>query len=170
MNVYAYIWQNLRRQPLDEMALIATDFPEAVKDALDHGNEQELDYALSCWQPVVPITIDPRHVEQTVKDFGEVVDEIEEGRFAPPLLDILNTPLAGTRNVRFGTHVCRNCDARFSCASYRQYAWQGRSIADRSAMQYYVETLSDAEQEAWRAANLDATPDALDLSADYFRR
>jgi hypothetical protein len=170
LNVYAYIWQELRRQRLDEMAIIATDFPESVRDALFHEDENELAYALSQWQPLVPIAFDRQSVEQTVHEFGAVVDEIEDGRFSPPPLDRLNEFMPGTRNVRFGTHVCRNCDARFSCTSYRQYAWTGRQVAERSVMQYFAEQINDLEQDAWRSANLDSAQDGSDLRADFGTR
>jgi hypothetical protein len=159
LNVYAYIWQELRRQQLDEMAVVATDYPGLVRDALFHQNEDELAYALSQWEPLVPVDFDRQRVEQTVREFGTVVDAIEEGRFSPPSLERLNVTMPGTRSIRFGTHVCRNCDARFSCASYRQYAWTGRQGAERSVMQYFTEQASDLEQDAWRSAGLDATID-----------
>lgn len=170
LNIYAYIWHNLRHQPLDEMAIIATDLPDPVRLALARENQAELDYALSQWQPLVPIEFDEERVEQTIREFGQVVDNIEGGRFMPPALDRLNEFMPGTRNIRFGTHVCRNCDARFSCAPYRQYAWQGRSIAERSVMQYFSESAAEAEQEAWRSANLEATASGNDLRADFSTR
>ena len=170
LNVYAHIWHNLRHQALDEMAIIATDFPDPVRDALANENPAELEYALSQWQPLVPIEFDPENVEQTIREFGCVVDAIEEGRFGPPPLERLNQTMPGTRKIRFGTHVCRNCDARFSCAAYRQYAWQGRTIAERSVMQYFTEAIADAEQEAWRSANLEAANDATGLRADFSGR
>lgn len=168
LNVYAYIWQELRQQRLDEMAIIATDFPEAVRNALEKGDPDELAYALSQWQPLVKIKIDRWRVDQTVQAFGKVVDEIEAGHFGPPTVNRLNEPMPGTRNIRFGTHVCRNCDARFSCSAYRQYAWSGgRNAAERSAMKYFIEASSDPEEEAWRSANLDAALEARDLRADF---
>jgi len=171
LNVYGHIWKELRRQPLDGTAVIATDYPETVRDALNSGDQAALAYALSQWEPVVPIDYDPRRVEQTVREFGVVVDDIEDGRFSPPLLEKLNTILPGTRNVRFATHVCRNCDARFSCASYRHYAWSGRQSAERPLLQYYVDSAqTDAEQESWRDANLDAGSEAEDLQADFTTR
>ncbi|MEN4100990.1 MAG: PD-(D/E)XK nuclease family protein [Anaerolineaceae bacterium] len=170
LNVYAYIWQELRRQQLDEMAVVATDYPEQVRDALFHQNEDELAYALSQWHPLVPIDFDRQRVEQTVREFGTVVDAIEEGHFSPPPLERLNEIMPGTRSIRFGTHVCRNCDARFSCASYRQYAWTGRQVAERSVMQYFTELTSDLEQDAWRSANLDGSPDSTILRSDFITR
>lgn len=31
LNIYAYIWKTLRRQDLDEAAIIATQFPESLR-------------------------------------------------------------------------------------------------------------------------------------------
>ncbi|MBN2004575.1 MAG: hypothetical protein JXA21_14565 [Anaerolineae bacterium] len=170
LNVYAHIWHALRGQALDEMAIIATDYPEAVQAALTSGDPEHLAYALERWQPVVPIAFDARRVETTIHEFGEVVDAIEENHFAPRPLADLQTPLPGvTHHARFGTRVCRQCDARFSCASYREYAWQPgqHGVAEERFRQYYEETPPDAEQEQWRAASLEAVPDAEDARADY---
>lgn len=168
LNVYAHIWQELRKQALDDMAIIATDYPESVRSALANENEQELAYAISQWQPVVDIDFDPRSVDQTIAEFGQVVDDIEDGQFAPPPVDKLKETMPGTRGIRFATHVCRNCDARFSCASYRQYAWLGNlGSSERSMKQYFDEGANDPEQEAWRSGNLSATQNADDLWADF---
>lgn len=169
LNVYAHIWQNLRKQPLDGTAIVATDFPVNVRDALDTGNPDELAHALSTWDPVVPIDFDARKVERTVAEFGKVVDNIEDGRFAPPPLDRLNEMVSGSQyKVRFGTFVCRNCDARFSCKSYREFAWKGtRATAERPLAKYFSDALPDADQESWRSGNLDATAAPSDLNADF---
>jgi hypothetical protein len=71
----------------------------------------------------------------TVRRFGEVVDAIEEGRFAPPSLDQLLQPRPGMRQplVR---EICVNCDARHSCDAYRSYrrqAAQRPADVDRAA-------------------------------------
>jgi hypothetical protein len=171
LNVYAHIWKELRKQRLDEMAVIATDFPDAIRDALASENDDELTYALSQWQPVVPIEFGPGRLDETVKEFGQVVDAIEDGRFVPPPLEKLQEHMPGMRNIRFGTHVCRNCDARFSCVSYRQYAWLGgKKAADRAILQYLQEALTDAEQESWRSANLEASTDSVELIRDFSTR
>ncbi|SRR5258706_8636568 len=171
LNVYAYIWQELRKQSLDAMAIIATDYPEPVRYALANENKEGLAYAINQWHPVVDIDFDPKRVDQTIAEFGQVVDDIEDGRFTPPTLDRLKEIMPGTRNIRFATHVCRNCDARFSCKVYREYAWLGnRSMADRSISYYFDETSSDPEQEAWRSGNLDAAQNASDLRADFTSR
>jgi hypothetical protein len=168
LNVYAHIWQELRQQNLNEMAIIATDYPQGVKDALAGGDPAHLAYALGQWEPVVEIDFDSRRVDETIREFGEVVDAIEENCFAPRSVQDLNSTLPGARRARFATRICVNCDARFSCVSYRQYAWQpGSKMAETKLSSYYASTSTDAEQEEWRAAGLDSSPDPGDLWADF---
>jgi len=171
-NVYAHIWQNLRGQPLDGTAIIATDYPDNVRDVLASENESEIEHALSTWDPVVPIRFDPKKVLETIAKFGETVDNIENGVFAPPPMDRLNELMTGSKfKVRFATHVCRNCDARFSCKSYREYAWRGgRKTQDSVMAQYFAEPLPDKEMEVWRSSNLEAQPDPNDLRGDFTSR
>ena len=170
LNVYAHIWHQLRQQPLDGTAVIATDFPEEVRNALAAENAEALRYALEAWNPVVEIEFDPRHVEETIRRFGAVVDCMEDGRFAPPPLTRLQEAMPGKRNIRFGTHVCRNCDARFSCGPYREFSQATRQAADRSVMTYFSEAVNDIEQEAWRTGNLDVALEADALRADFSTR
>jgi uncharacterized protein YeaC (DUF1315 family) len=156
LNVYAYIWQKLRHQPLDQTAIIATDFPEAIAQALTNGDQAQLEAALNEWDPVVEIPFDERHVETTIAEFGCVVDAIEERIFAPPPVEKLQTRLEGTNNILFATQVCRNCDARFSCASYRDYALEsGQGSAERNFRRYFNDYGDDLELETWRTANLE---------------
>ena len=154
LNVYAHIWQELRQQPLDETAVIATDYPDDVKAALDNPDPRALAYALEKWDPVVPIEYDPAAKDRTLYEFGQVVDQIEEGRFAPPPVDRLRETLPGARRERFAVRVCRNCDARFSCTPYRAYAQGGSRLKDRGMEPYFIE--DDPDREAWRTASLDA--------------
>jgi hypothetical protein len=124
LNFYAHIWHHLRGQPLDGCAVIATSYPEAVKRALAGGDAAELDAALAEWQPLVDIPFDLAQVEHTIDAFGRAVDDIETGQYAPPpparLAEIIEN------RETFATRVCINCDARYSCASYRAYAADGR--------------------------------------------
>lgn len=154
LNVYAHIWQELRQQRLDGAAVIATDYPHAVKDALSNPDPMALELALERWDPLIPIEYDAAHKDRTLYAFGEVVDCIEEGRFAPPEVTVLRERIAGVRsNQTFGTRVCRNCDARFSCASYREFAQGTRTMAEQK-MAYFVD--NDPDQEEWRTASMDA--------------
>lgn len=152
LNLYAHIWQELRRQRLDEMAIIATDFPSEIKDALSNLEPQALEKALSDWDPIIPIEYDSTYVTSTLYAFGETVDKIENGEFAPPPLERLEETIPGVwTHERFGTRVCRQCDARFSCDSYRRYAKGGRLVKEQK-MTYFIDPNPD--QESWRTAEL----------------
>lgn len=142
LNVYAHIWQKLRGERLDATAVICTTLPPAVEAAATTGDEAGLAAAFKMWDPVIPIDFDAEGVEKTVVAFGAVVDRIEEHDFTPPTQDDLRTLLPGTR-ARFGVYVCRNCDARYSCRSYQQYAASGSSRADS-----FVRTYADLGDEA----------------------
>jgi hypothetical protein len=166
LNVYAHIWQELRHEPLDESAIIATNYPDSVQEALSSGDPTYIAYTLEQWEPVIPIDFDPSRVYRTINEFGQVVDNIEDGQFRPPSVDKLNELLFGARRERFATRVCRNCDARFSCSSYRQYAWFGKGVAERRMAEYFADPPGGIEQEEWRSANLDATPGSSELTAD----
>lgn len=168
LNIYAYIWQELRQQPLDQTAVIATNYPEEVQVALESGNNEQLAWALSRWDPVVPIEFSMQRVLETIHEFGEVVDAIEENVFAPPPVETLQGALPGSGNVKFATRVCRNCDARFSCDSYRRYARQGRGqVEQRDFKQYYRDLTAGEEDESWRTASLDAAYSTEDLRRDF---
>ncbi len=158
LNVYAHIWQNLREHALDQTAIIATAYPDAVKEALANGDDASLEQALEAWEPLIDLPFEPERVEDTIADFGRVVDAIEDGVFAPPDVETLREIYKGT-NSRFATRVCRNCDARFSCDTYRRYSIEGRggSIQMR---QYFRDLGTDLDQNDWIAGGLDnASPD-----------
>lgn len=166
LNVYAYIWQTLRGQPLQQTAIIATTFPPSVARALETGDEGHLAYALAQWNPVIPLKFDPQRVDETIVEFGQVVDAIEEGRFAPRPVEHLDLR-EGPGGERFATAVCRNCDARFSCASYRQWALGSTSHIEKDVRQYFEDFGADEDRDSWRTANLDATPDVDALQQDF---
>jgi len=163
LNVYAHIWKELQKQPLDGTAVICTEFPDEVKDALKNGTDEQLARAVERWDPLVEIDFNTRKVKDTIRSFGEVVDQIEDHRFAPPPVEKLLQPFAYRANVRFGTHVCRNCDARFSCAAYRVYMRQGRGRADQAFEQYYSDLEMGEPLEEWRTSGLDSTGNVEDL-------
>jgi len=158
LNVYAYIWQNLRGQDLDYTAIIATNFPKNVQEALDGEDEQRLADELGRWDPVVPLDFHPDRVQQTIADFADTVDAIEDGKFCPPDQAKLMEVMEGT-NTRFATRTCRNCDARFSCDAYRQYALgsSGGRVEDKFR-RYYNDYGSDLTQEHWKTSNLTTAP------------
>jgi hypothetical protein len=154
LNIYAHIWQNLRGQPLDEVAIIATAYPEAMKDALAMQNEEELLRELEEWDPVVGIEVDPDHVEKIIRDFGRAVDCIENGEFAPAPLKVLQSQF-GKKNALFGTSVCRNCDARFSCDSYRRYATGSRAPKEAAFKKYLDDYGTELDQQDWITSEVD---------------
>jgi hypothetical protein len=127
LNVYAYIWQNLRGERLDDTAIIATQVPESVSVAVRSGDRAAIERALSDWEPIVPVAFDRKNVNRTIAEFAETVDAIEDHDFSPPTIDILREREGGRGT--FATRVCRNCDVRFSCSSYRRYAVR---FADRA--------------------------------------
>ena len=166
LNVYAHIWQVLRGESLQQTAIIATTFPPGVARALDTRDEGHLAYALAQWSPVIPLEFSPERVEETVAEFGQVVDAIEEGCFEARQVDHLDLR-EGPRGDRFATAVCRNCDSRFSCASYREWALGSSSHIEQAVRRYLEDFGGDEDLDSWRTANLEATPDMASLQRDF---
>jgi hypothetical protein len=168
LNVYAHIWHKLRGEPLDETGIIGTRLPPEIHRALDAGDEQHLQFAMQNWDPLVPIPFDPELVHETIEEFGCVVDDIEDHRFAPVGLDRLRQTVYA--NETFAFRTCRQCDARFSCDSYRKYMRDAQARDERRYWQYFDDYGLDEERESWQTATLDAGPTADDLSADFDER
>jgi hypothetical protein len=152
LNVYAHIWQNLRRQELNETAVIATQFPDSLNTAWENReqNPAAFEEELQLWDPIIPIQFDTLHVQETIQEFARTVDLIEDGKFAPPPVNRLKE--IEVRNVTFATRVCRNCDARFSCRSYRDYVKTSRS----RDLPRFKDIYNDAGPEADRESRMDA--------------
>jgi hypothetical protein len=156
LNVYAHIWRNLHGRQLDETAVIATQVPEAVRRAWRARDELALQKALDGWNPVVDIPFDDKQVEETVRRFGEVVDLIQDGCFQPPPVKRLREREG---KMNFATRVCRNCDARHSCPSYREYA-QAPARRDSIRMREFYDDVGDLEEHGeWKDSALEAAPD-----------
>lgn len=152
LNVYAYVWQELRKNKLDFTAIISTSFPEIVKMALRRGTPDQLKKAVDGWDPVVPIAVDQDKVKDTIRAFGKVVDAIEEGEFpCRSITELLEK--TGNRGEIFATSTCRNCDGRFSCSSYQEYARVSTKGKSREQTKYFKPSLSGDEQEDWLEAN-----------------
>ena len=153
LNVYAHIWQELRKEELDSTAIISTAYPQALKQAHLLNDQFRISYELARWQPLIPIPFVQENVKDTVLDFAGIVDEIEDKKFHPASVDVLNSKMEGTTAL-FATRVCRNCDARFSCSSYREYA-VGKGKGERGNFKKYLEDFgSDTDQEEWINSNL----------------
>lgn len=156
LNVYAHIWQNLRGNALDETAIIATKPTREVRAAIKSGNQQKLEQALNAWQPCINIPLEQSNVQTVITDFGSVVDKIENREFTPPPVSVLKSSVKPGARVTFGANVCVNCDVRFSCNSYRQYAiqTQGGQSADRVINQYLNDFGAEYEKSEWLDANM----------------
>lgn len=154
LNVYAHIWQNLRKQELDQTAIIATSFPVGLREAVRSDDQRRIEKELGNWEPLIDIPFNQESVEKTIAEFGEVVDAIESRQFEPPSVERLKSLLPGKRNT-FAVQVCRNCDARFSCSAYRNYVQASASQADTLLRRFLSDFGSDAEREDWVYANLE---------------
>ncbi|MBY6271805.1 MAG: hypothetical protein CW346_06295 [Bacillaceae bacterium] len=152
LNIYAHIWQTIHEQTLDGTSIIATGQTEELRRAFQSRDPKKIEKALEEWLPEVPIEFSPEKVEKTIEAFGEVVDMIEEHKFAPPPVDKLMSKVRG--NQLFVTHVCRNCDVRFSCDSYKEYAltsMRGR----KNFLSYYDDYGTEYEKAEVLDANLE---------------
>lgn len=160
LNVYAHIWQELRGQPLDKTAIISTAYPEGLKQAHLLNDQFRIQYELSRWRPLVDLDFEQEKVKDVIDDFAKVVDCIEDKKFHPVSVETLQEKMEGT-NTLFATRVCRNCDARYSCASYREYS-VGKGKGERGNFKKYFEDFgSDTDKEEWVNANLTNTKENI---------
>ena len=136
LNIYAYIWGTLRQHALDGAAIIATGQTEELKRAIRSGMPNRIDFAKDSWESVIGVSIDDKTVQGTIREFGEVVDKIEDRTFCPPPTERLKAPAADGQDIPFGTHVCRNCDARFSCNSFIEFANETYTGKARAACKF----------------------------------
>jgi len=162
LNVYAYIWQGLRGQQLDQTAIIAMSYPNSVRDAIAANDDKLIIKELENWHPLIDIPFSQESVQETIRQFGEVVDAIESREFIPPPVDKLTTLLPGKKNT-FAVQICRNCDARFSCSAYRNYARLSASKGDSPLKRFLEDFGSDLDPEDWRVSNLEVTLSPEDL-------
>lgn len=166
LNVYAYIWKELRGQELHEMAVIAIQLPESLRKAIaDRRSTPEMLAAeLEKWNPLVPIPKEPESIEATFDEIARTVDKIEDGEFSPPPLSILRDDSSsdGGRPVTFATLHCRNCDGRFSCEAYRAYVTRGGGSARKIDLKKYLEEAhDDGELQEWIDDNLERSFDEM---------
>lgn len=153
LNVYAHIYENLRGNKLDHTAIISTAFPALMKAAIASGDTRRIEQELPKWNPLIEIPFDKNKVQATIDDFGAVVDKIETNCFEPPSMEVLKEKIEGT-NTLFATRVCRNCDARYSCEAYRQYALQTGARTQSNFKKYFEDFGNDLEQEVFLTANI----------------
>lgn len=120
LNVYAHILKNLKGIEIDNMAIIATEPPTELRDAMNVGDDYLVNSLIDSWNPIVELAFDDEDITNEIEMFGKIVDEIEDGKFKPPTLVKLKEIKKGQK-VPFGTAICRHCDARYSCSSYEKY-------------------------------------------------
>jgi len=147
LNVYAFIWKVLRDQPLDKTAIIATAYPEEVKNALKERDHNQLAQSLENWNPLVETNLNEKDIDEVILQFGEVVDLIEDHRFEPHDVHYLIRPYGSTQKP-FGYVVCRNCDGRFSCNSYRAYI-KNQSLKGESMVDQINDSLEQEAFDEW---------------------
>jgi hypothetical protein len=157
----------LAGQELDGMAIIATRPPAELRDALRSRDPNAIRAALDAWQPVVDLPFDEEDTQRTIADFAQCVDEIEDGRFSPPPPDVLAQPhgaraLEGDKNPNaqprtqrtFAQVHCRNCDARFSCGSYRTHLKNQNRTSRGRRVPPMRDDPAETELDAWIEENL----------------
>ena len=154
LNVYAHIFENLRGNQLDHTAVISTAFPTPMRNAIASGDPQKIEREMAQWNPLIELPYQQEKVQQTIQDFAETVDKIETNCFEPTPVDVLKAKMEGS-NKLFATRVCRNCDARFSCQSYREYASQSGARAKSNFKKYFEDFGDDLQQEEFVTANID---------------
>lgn len=143
LNVYAHIWHGIRRQPLDEIAIISTALPSALRSAFNSNDEQAIKLEMDKWKPIFRVPLDPGHVEATIAEFGATVDKIEDRKFPPAAVTKLQKQPGEVQ--AFATRVCRNCEGRFSCDSYRDYVRSG-SVRPRFDFSLFDSNIDETEQ------------------------
>ncbi|WP_191559383.1 PD-(D/E)XK nuclease family protein [Metabacillus idriensis] len=156
LNIYAHIWQSVRGQHLDGTSIIAIGETEGLRRAKQRAsqanNEQILEEAITEWNPEVPIELEMEQVEAYLESFGEVVDMIEGFEFSPPPVEKLHSKVQD--NKTFAVHVCRNCDVRFSCESFKEYAYSS-SRAKSNFLAFYDDYGTEHERVEVIEANLE---------------
>jgi hypothetical protein len=153
LNVYAYIWQHLRGQHLNKTAIISTSLPNSLRMALSGQDEALKASELAKWEPIIPVEFKMERIDKTIKKFGEVVDFIEENKFEPAPIEKLKEKFQHSRKP-FAVHTCRNCDARYSCASYREYAQVRGKNMHSKFKEYFDDFGADFDKNEWTEANL----------------
>ncbi|MCL2042646.1 MAG: PD-(D/E)XK nuclease family protein [Treponema sp.] len=153
LNVYAYIWEKIRENNLDHTAIISTSLPPGLRSAIYLNSEERINAELEKWDPVIPIAFNEIRVGETIQEFAGVVDNIESHCFQPPPVKTLKEKVEGS-NVSFALRVCSNCDGRYSCESYREYALESGIRTAQNFKKYFEDYRDDAEQEHFFAANL----------------
>lgn len=169
LNVYAYVWRELRGQEVHEMGIIAVQLPQRLRDAIRGENTADIERELAAWNPLVPLPFETSSLDETFAKIATTVDRIEDGEFAPPpptrLAEMSGMDEnAGGNTVAFATMHCRNCDGRFSCSSYREYMKGGAARGKRfDILKYVADAHRDYDLDDWIDGNIELDLDRLAL-------
>jgi uncharacterized protein YeaC (DUF1315 family) len=153
LSIYSHIYEKIRGNKLDHTGVISTAMPAGLKEAMESRDESKIEEELRKWDPLIEIKCDRKKVDSTIKDFAEVVDKIESNCFETPSVDKLKEQIPGTKRA-FASWVCQNCDARFSCEAYRQYAALNKR--GYKARKYFVDYADPDDQEEFISGNVSA--------------
>lgn len=170
LNVYAYIWKELRGRDIHDMGVIAIQLPQKLREAIRAGDRMAIAQELELWNPLVPIPPELASISETFDRIAHTVDLIEDGRFSAPspqkLADVAGADQnSGGEQIAFATLHCRNCDGRFSCSSYREYMRNSAASGRRFDLLKYIDAISDdGELDEWIDGNI--ALDLGDLAAD----
>jgi hypothetical protein len=122
LNVYAHILGGLKGVKVKKAAVIATAPADNLKRKFNTAPFKDFIDMLKSMDPFVDIPLNEDSITDTITKFGEIVDRIQDGDFKPKSVgDLKRKDTEGGKTRQFGTDVCRNCDARFSCSSYREF-------------------------------------------------
>lgn len=89
LNVYTHIWQHLRQNKVDNLAIISTAVPRELQKATDENNQAARHHYFKIWYTIIEIPFQQEGVDQMIEAFGEVVDHIENKDFEAPLVEKL---------------------------------------------------------------------------------
>jgi hypothetical protein len=155
LNVYAFIWQMIHQTDLSNTAVISTAFPQTLRHAIEMDDEESINYEMARWEPVIPLPYSLDRVKETIAEFANVVDKIEDSEFAPKTLEEIEE-VGKTSNRSFVSRICNNCDARFSCISYREYVIKRGERTQTGFRKFFsIASIPDTEeQEEWLTGNL----------------
>ncbi len=161
LNVYAYIWRELRGHGVHELGIIAVQLPATLRDAIRKGDQKEIAEELGRWNPLIPMPFEESSIDATFDEIARTVDRIEDGLFEPPSPQRLAQTDGPDVNA-FATLHCRNCDGRFSCESYRQYMHDSSKDGRRfDLLKYIGDSHDDGELDDWIDGNIELDLDRV---------
>lgn len=166
LEVYATIYEELKGRRIDGTGIISTALPARLRSAIRSGDDAAIEKELSAWEPLIKMPFTREARKETIEDFGRTVDAIEDGHFPPMPPERLDEDFAG-KGRSFGNRVCQNCDARFSCSSYRYWRLDGKKFRSDNVLDYFSLAENREEDEEYRyIAGMAKSDTATDADSD----